>query len=80
MSFQKKSSSFFVESDEFSGEQMTGPEKPLFFVYAAQIPGVLSSETDSPSPTEQSGVSFEKRESDSLIISLRLNSREKPSV
>ena len=49
----------------------------IFFVYAAQVLEVLSSETDSLSPTEQSGVSFEKRESDSLIISLRLNSREK---
>lgn len=37
MSFQENSSPFFVESDEFSGEQMTGPEKPLFFVYAAQV-------------------------------------------
>lgn len=46
MSFQENSSPFFVESDEFSGEQMTGPEKPLFFVYAAQVLEVLSSETE----------------------------------
>ena len=59
---------------------MTGPEESLFFVYAAQVLEVLSSETDSLSPTEQSGVSFGKRESDSLTISLWLTSREKPSV
>lgn len=35
--FRKIRHHFFVESDEFSGEQMTGPEKPLFFVYAAQV-------------------------------------------
>ena len=78
--FRKTHHLFFVKYDKFSGGQTTGHEESLFFVYAAQIPGVLSSETDSLSPTEQSGVSFEKRESDSLIISLRLNSREKPSV
>ena len=60
MSFQENSSPFFVESDEFSGEQMTGPEKPLFFVYAAQVLGVLSSETYSLSATKLSGVSFRK--------------------
>lgn len=80
MSFQKNPSPLFVEFDEFPGGQTTGPEMSLFFVYAAQVLEVLSSETDSLSPTEQSGVSFEKRESDSLIISLRLNSQEKPSV
>lgn len=43
MSFQKNSSPLFVESDEFSGRQMTGPEMSSFFVYAAQILEVLSS-------------------------------------
>ena len=43
MSFQKNSSSVFVKYDKFSGGQTTGHEESLFFVYAAQIPGVLSS-------------------------------------
>lgn len=43
VSFQKKSSSFFVGSDEFSGGQTTGYEESLFFVYAAQVLEALSS-------------------------------------
>lgn len=36
-----------MEYNEFSSGQTTGYEESLFFVYAAQIPKVLSSETDS---------------------------------
>ena len=46
MSFQKNSSSVFVKYDKFSGGQTTGPEESLFFVYAAQVLEVLSSETE----------------------------------
>lgn len=60
MSFQKNSSPLFVESDEFSGGQTTGSEESLFFVYAAQVLEVLSSETYSLSATKLSGVSFRK--------------------
>ena len=60
VSFQKNPSSVFVKYDKFSGGQTTGHEESLFFVYAAQIPGVLSSETYSLSATKLSGVSFRK--------------------
>ena len=58
MSFQKNPSPLFVEFDEFPGGQTTGPEMSLFFVYAAQVLEVLSSETDPLSSLKPGGTSF----------------------
>ena len=60
MSFQKNSSPLFVKYNEFSGGQMTGPEESLFFVYAAQVLEVLSSETDLLPSLKPHGIFQEK--------------------
>ena len=41
---------------------MTGPEEYLFFVYAAQVLEVLSSETDPPSSLGPDRIPFEKHD------------------